>query len=233
VPIVFSLCGPLISAINPHAEPGRDDWLVAADRYLLGGADATVWLERFVNPGLTTFMYIAYCMYFVVPFIVAWHIWRHQGMALLRRFIFIVVLSFYVSYVGYFIVPAKGPRVGVEHLQTLSLDQMQATPVARFIPKWMNFVEKNKNDVFPSGHVMLTTVCTLLAWRTSRRLFFLLVPVALGVYVSTVYCRYHYVVDVIAGFILALPMPALGRWAYQRMTEPKPAKIGQIALPIR
>ena len=31
----------------------------------------------------------------------------------LRRYVFVVVLSFFVSYVGYFIVPAKGPRMAL------------------------------------------------------------------------------------------------------------------------
>jgi membrane-associated phospholipid phosphatase len=218
VPVVFSLLGPLIPVLNSAANPGRDDWLILADRWLFG-VDPTVWLERFVSPALTTAMYVAYCLYFVAPFVVAWHIWRHAGLAPLRRYIFIVVLSFYVSYAGYVLVPAKGPRDALEHAQTIKLADLQSTAVARFIPKWMNVVEKNKNDVFPSGHVMLTTVCTMLAWPYSRKLFWLLVPVTIGVCVSTVYCRYHYVVDVIAGFLLALPMPAAGRWAYERLKQ--------------
>ena len=80
----------------------------------------------------------------------------------------------------------------------------------------MNFVKRNKNNVFPSGHVMVTCVCLLLAWSEDRRLFFWLLPVGLGVFVSTVYCRYHYVINVIAGLALALPMPALGNCLYRR-----------------
>jgi membrane-associated phospholipid phosphatase len=64
---------------------------------------------------------------------------------------------------------------------------------------------------------MLTAVCLLLALRQSRRLFLILLPIGLGVFVSTVYCRYHYVIDVLAGLLLALPMPWLGRWAYERL----------------
>jgi len=213
---VFDSLGPLIPAVNPAADPGRDDWLIAADR-LLFGVDPTVWAEPFVRPWLTDVMYVAYYMYFVVPFVVAGYLWRRRGIGGFRRYVFIAVLSFFVSYVGYFVVPAKGPRVALEHVHAMKLHELQATPFSRALADAMNFVERNKNDVFPSGHVMLTAVCLLLALRESRRLFLLLLPVGLGVFVSTVYCRYHYVIDVIAGLILALPMPALGAWLYRRL----------------
>jgi membrane-associated phospholipid phosphatase len=213
VPLVFDSLGPLIPAVNPAANPGRDDWLVAADRFLFG-TDPTVWLERFVRPWLTDVMYVAYCLYFVVPFVVAGYIWRRRTVGDLRRYIFIVVVSFFLSYVGYFLVPAKGPRVALAEAHSVPL---QVTPISKTVANGMNFVERNKNDVFPSGHVMLTAVCLLLALQLNRRLFLLLLPIGLGVFVSTVYCRYHYVIDVIAGLLLALPMPWVGGWLYERM----------------
>ena len=65
----------------------------------------------------------------------------------------------------------------------------------------------------------LQTIIRLL--RESRTLFLILLPVGLGVFISTVYCRYHYVIDVIAGFLLALPMPWLGDWLYGRRGDEK------------
>jgi membrane-associated phospholipid phosphatase len=213
VPLVFDSLGPLIVAVNPAANPGRDDWLVAADRFLFG-VDPTVWLQRFVRPRLTDVMYVAYCLYFVMPFAVAGYIWRRRTVGDLRRYIFIVVLSFFVSYTGYFLVPAKGPRVALANAHSVTL---AVTPISKAVVDGMNFVERNKNDVFPSGHVMLTAVCLLLALQLKPRLFLLLLPIGLGVFVSTVYCRYHYVIDVIAGLLLALPMPWVGGWLYEKM----------------
>ena len=213
VPLVFDSLGPLIPAVNPAANPGRDAWLVAADRFLFG-VDPTVWLQRFVRPWLTDVMYVAYCLYFVMPFAVAGYIWRRRTVGDLRRYIFIVVLSFFTSYVGYFLVPAKGPRVALAEAHSVPL---QVTPISRAVADGMNFVERNKNDVFPSGHVMVTAVCLLLALQLNRRLFLLLLPIGVGVFVSTVYCRYHYVIDVIAGLVLALPMPWVGERLYERL----------------
>jgi membrane-associated phospholipid phosphatase len=43
-----------------------------------------------------------------------------------------------------------------------------------------------------------------------------LLPIVLALIISTVYCRYHYVVDVIAGFGLTLLSVILGGWYYRR-----------------
>lgn len=223
VPLVFDSLGPLIFAVNPAAECGRDAWLIRADRFLLG-TDPTIWLQRIVRPWLTDVMYLAYCAYFVVPFVVAAYVWRNRTLQELRRYIFIAVLAFYVSYVGYFLVPAKGPRSALAGAHT-TVPTLYTTPISRAIVNGMNTVERNKNDVFPSGHVMVTAVCLLLALRESRRLFLVLLPIGLGVFVSTVYCRYHYFIDVLAGLVLALPMPWIGaslwKWWNGRATEPE------------
>ena len=43
--------------------PARDDLLIAADRALFG-VDVTVWMQRFVRPGLTTFFFLSYTTYY-------------------------------------------------------------------------------------------------------------------------------------------------------------------------
>ena len=59
-------------------------------------------------------------------------------------------------------------------------------------------------DVFPSLHVTIT--CVLLAhdWVEVRRRFWVMVGPVAGLVVSTVYLRYHYGLDVLAGAILFL-----------------------------
>jgi membrane-associated phospholipid phosphatase len=67
----------------------------------------------------------------------------------------------------------------------------------------LNLLEELKYDAFPSGHtaVILITLFFSLKYR-KKTFFFFLIPV-LGLIFSTVYCRYHYVIDVLAGIALA------------------------------
>ena len=60
-----------------------------------------------------------------------------------------------------------------------------------------------RRDVFPSMHVAISFLAWMYAFRNSRRLFFLLAPFVLSLWVSTVYLRYHYLVDVLAGLVIA------------------------------
>ena len=61
----------------------------------------------------------------------------------------------------------------------------------------------NKVDVFPSLHCAASAFILAFDKRHSRARFWLfLVPVA-GLWLSTLYLRYHYLVDLVAGFALA------------------------------
>jgi membrane-associated phospholipid phosphatase len=67
----------------------------------------------------------------------------------------------------------------------------------------LNALEKNKTDAFPSGHTAISLMCLYYAWKErEKKLVAVLIPVVTGLLFSTVYLRYHYVIDVIAGLAL-------------------------------
>ncbi len=104
------------------------------------------------------------------------------------------------------------------------------TPLSQAIATTINQLERTKFDVFPSGHTMMTTVVLLVAFRRERRIFWILLPFAVGLILSTVYCRYHYVVDVLAGLVLAFVSVPIGDRIYDRWvrraaaSKPAPAE---------
>jgi membrane-associated phospholipid phosphatase len=65
---------------------------------------------------------------------------------------------------------------------------------------------------------MIAVIVMIVAYQRARDTFWWLLPVATGLVISTVYCRFHYVVDVIAGAILAVIAVPLGDWTYDRLT---------------
>lgn len=213
IPLVYDSLGFLIPALNPVE---KDRWLIAADRAMFG-LDPTVWLQRFIWPPLTNVLYLAYATFFFFPLIVGIPLWRRSP-ALGRRFLFTVSLAFYISYTGYALVPAEGPRVGLVHEQTVPL---QTTSLSRDVAGTLNGLERNRVDAFPSGHILITGVCLIAAARNVRRVFWGLLPVALLLMVATVYCRYHYVIDVIAGLALVPVVPPLAAWLYDRLSSGK------------
>jgi membrane-associated phospholipid phosphatase len=206
LPLLFNTLEPLIQALRGGP---RDDVLIAADRALFG-VDVTVWMQRLVHPRLNDLFYVFYSTYYFIALTLGVVLWIRDRAAA-RRFIFTLMVVYYVSYAGYFAIPALGPRFAQASEYTVSL---VTTPIARFINDTINNLEKTKFDVFPSGHTMISVAVLLVAWKRARDVFWYLLPVATGLIIATVYCRYHYVVDVLAGTALAFVTVPIGDRIY-------------------
>lgn len=205
VPQVFGCLQPMIDGLG---FPNQDAALVSIDRAMLGGRDAAELFAPYIRPWLNDLLFLAYGSFFLFPLAVGVPMWLRSRRTC-TRFVFAVVLGFYVSYAGYFLVPARGPR----YFQYPPEDvRTRVTAISRFVYDTLNSVEYTKDDVFPSGHVLVTAICVLAAWRFDRRVFWGLLPVAVLLVTATLYCRYHYLIDVIVGFALAcVTLPAAGR----------------------
>jgi membrane-associated phospholipid phosphatase len=222
LPLLFNTLEPLIEALRGGP---RDELLIAADRAMFG-VDVTVWMQRLVRPALNDLFYMFYVTYYFIALTLAGVLWVRDRTAA-RRFIFTLMVVYYVSYAGYFAVPALGPRFAQASRYTVSL---VTTPVARAINDTINSLEKTKFDVFPSGHTMISVAVLLVAWKRARDVFWFLLPVASGLILSTVYCRYHYVIDVIAGTVLAVVTVPIGDWLYARLVGiPAAARSASVA----
>ena len=214
-PLLFNVLGPLIEALRGGP---RDNLLIAADRALFG-VDVTVWMERFVTPLANDYFALAYTTYYVFALTLGGLLWtfrRAQG----RRFFFTIVLCCHVSFAGYFVIPGLGPRATLADRQTVSVHD---TPISKAIDDTLNRLENTKYDVFPSGHTMIAVATLLVAWKRFRKAFWFFLPVGSSLVISTVYCRYHYVIDLIAGIVLAAIVVPLGDRLYDRIMEsPEP-----------
>jgi membrane-associated phospholipid phosphatase len=211
VPLVFTQVGILI-----HAVRGADyaATLERIDRALFLGMNPLEALERWSRPIVTEVMQWAYTSYLLLPIgLVVLMAWKGTGREVSRS-LFGLLGSMYLSYVGYFMVPASGPNLH-NNLGPLCPVDLELLPLYRFesalpgvwltgpLREWMFLAEITKQDCFPSGHVAVAVVCWVLARRIDRRFGFVFALFAVGVVLSTVYLRYHYVVDVIAGLLLA------------------------------
>ncbi len=193
---IFNSLGKLIAGLRPST---YDNVLIAIDHTLFG-VHPTVWMERMINPLLTALLQFAYISYYFMALSLGFVLiakGRHDDF---DDALFGIVLCFYLSYVGYLLVPAIGPRFTLAHLQTADL---QAGPFITMIQNTLNGMEKNKTDAFPSGHTAVALMTLYYAWKKKEGLLAgILLPVASALVFSTVYLRYHYVIDVIAGIAL-------------------------------
>ena len=196
VTFIFNSLGALIAGIHSTTFDAR---LIAADHAIFG-VHPTVWLERFINPLLTGLLQFAYISYYFIPISLGVVLIARGRFGEFEEVLFGILLCFYLSYVGYLLVPAIGPRFTLSHLQSGNL---QVSPFIEKIQDALNGLEKNKTDAFPSGHTAVSLMCLYYAWKErEKKLFAVFIPVVTGLIISTVYLRYHYVIDVIAGIAL-------------------------------
>jgi membrane-associated phospholipid phosphatase len=212
VVVIFDGLGPLIRAVHPV---DYDAALIAFDRGLFG-TDPTVALEKIATPLLSDVLTLFYAFYYFHPIVLGTLVLLDdRGRPALAsdfpRYAFVMVFVFYVSYACYFLVPAIGPRYTLAHAAPLPRGA-----IAQAIDHTLDVLEKNKRDCFPSGHTMVLMAVLLEAYRRSKKTFWAFLPFAVGLVVATVYCRYHYAADVIAGFALAFVTVPLGNALYSR-----------------
>jgi membrane-associated phospholipid phosphatase len=188
--------GMLIPAIG---RPDADAALAHLD-FAFWGANPTVWLERFRSPLLAEALEIVYSGFVPAVLLIAILLWKQKRFDQFRYYAFLIAFGFLVSYAGYFLVPARGPRFLLRPLQTF---QLQGLWLYDWLAHTLDRIESSHYDCFPSGH----TEMTILAWWGSRMvsltLFRVMFAYTLGVIFATVYLRYHYTVDVLAGVIAA------------------------------
>lgn len=204
---IFDSLGWIVHSVNPH---DIDPLLARLDFILFNGTPAII-LEKIQSPLLTDFLQLSYSSYYFLPVILGIALKAHNEDLHFERSLFLVMLCFYLSYVGYLLWPALGPRFSIHALQD---DKLRGFIVADPIRDFLNRLEGVKRDAFPSGHTGVSLIVLYLTFRFERRLFWIFLPVVIALIFSTVYCRYHYVVDVIAGIILTIVTIIVGETYY-------------------
>jgi membrane-associated phospholipid phosphatase len=187
--LAYAHVNPLIDRLSP-VPYDRD--LQAIDQWIFG-IQPSVWLERIYHPWLTELLFICYSLFFFWQVALGTLLFLKNRKAL-DDYVLLVVSFYLLSYVMYLMVPAIGPRFDLiaryprpleglffaQHIEASFID----IPMVR--------------DCFPSGHTGLTILTLYQAWRSKVRTFFwIMLPFGLLLIFSTVYCRFHYVVDLL------------------------------------
>jgi membrane-associated phospholipid phosphatase len=216
IPFIFNELQYLVHPINPI---DIDAQLMAIE-YALFGVHPTLWFERFMVPWVTEYMQLAYVAFYFLPFILCTPLYRQGQFLAFRVSLCALLLSYYVSYLLYFLTPARGPRFYLAAYHTLPLTGLWLTTP---LQDTLDALEGSQWDAFPSGHTAIAIIVLVMAARYQRRLFYPLLVITVSLMISTVYLRYHYVIDVIAGVLLAGWCLGVTFWLYREHEERYPA----------
>ncbi len=202
-----------------------DPHFLRLERWMFGWQPGIELMERFPSRAVSEVLYAAYFSYYLMISGVA--------LALLIRdrrqfahFISVVSLVFYVCYLTFIFMPVVGPYILYPGVVTrpLPADVMPATPLTTpatvqagvffQIMAWIFEHFETPGAAFPSSHVAVALCTVYFSFLYLRPIRWAHLVMVILLCISTVYGRYHYVTDVIAGVLTAVIMIPLGNRLY-------------------
>ena len=142
------------------------------------------------------FCYFAYLL--LLPIVGGW--WYFNG----RRddfheLMLLVTTTLFSSYAFYISYPVDSPFYLFMPLEAPLNDG--------FFYRLVHFLSDRggaRGGAFPSAHISVSLVIWLVVWERQRRMAWILAPVIAGLVGATVYGRFHYMLDLLAGLLVAI-----------------------------
>jgi len=205
-----------------------DPSVIRLEARIFGFQPSLAFMNWLPYPAVSEVLYAAYFSYYVMI--------GGVGLALFFRnreqfFHYVSVISFvfYVCYLIFIIVPIIGPPIFFREFGDFSLPaDIAPVPEPGFpaavragpffhIMAWIYQKFEAPGASFPSSHVTIAIATVFFSFLYLRRIRWWHFAVMILLCVATVYCRYHYVVDVVAGALAAAVLIPLGNWIYFKL----------------
>lgn len=179
----------------------------------LFGVEPSVWLSHHQTPLLTDYMSLAYGLYFITPMILATMLslrGRHQAFRLMST---AVILQLGVGFLLFLIFPAGPPRY-YEPLVHGGFDPPQLHSYFGLFELQQGAFDSadplRMRSAFPSLHCSLALITLYYSLRFSDAVFprfpklwgRIVIVAVTSLWVSVIYLRHHWTVDIFAGLAL-------------------------------
>jgi membrane-associated phospholipid phosphatase len=207
-----------------------DAVFIRMDHWLFGFQPSLKFMLAFPSVWVSELFYLSYFSYYIMI--------GGVGLALFFRnrthfyhYVSVVSFVFYACYLTYIFLPVIGPRIIYSGIASFD-PPPEALPVEGWIfPEAVKsgpFYQlmaliyryfETEGAAFPSSHVAIALVTAYFSFRYLPRIRWAHLVMAILLCTSTVYCRYHYAVDVFAGVLAAGLLLPLGNWLYRRYGE--------------
>jgi membrane-associated phospholipid phosphatase len=198
----------LMTLVAPHWQDAK---LIAFDHWLTG-VHPSVWLEQFATPFRNDVIQLVYFSYFTYLLIIGFVLYIRRDW---RGYWSVMTYSMAGYIIGYFIAmffPIESPWFSMAGWWKDSLHGGLFTAMMGFI----EYCGRVRGAAFPSAHVTGATAALWGAWRYRRWVFWFLLPWYIGMCFSTIWGRYHYCADVLAGIVTGTLGYLIGSWIMNR-----------------
>ena len=165
---------------------------------LFGGHPSLYLSDRLAWVPLSEYLHFCYLSYALVLPILGGYWYVTGRVSVFRELVLLLSATLFGSYLFFILFPVDSP---------FYLFEAPGEPLAGlFFYDLVHTVSAHggaRGGAFPSAHVSGSVVIWLVAWKRQRGIAYLLAPIVAGVVVATVYGRFHYAVDTIAGLAVA------------------------------
>ena len=201
-----------------------DDYVLDFEQWVFN-LQPTLWIEDFISKPLTEWMMFSYVIYVPMYPVLCGIIYYLRGELAMEDYFFTLGFTNILCDIGFILFPVASPMYHIKQLYTVPLNGWVWTYLGECMRKYLHFA----GGSIPSPHTAAATIMWMMAYRYHRPSFWVLTPIILSLYVSTFYCRFHYVTDAVVGIlvaVLALAVAPLLMKLWDRMATRKsvPAK---------
>lgn len=201
-----------------------DATVQAWDAAVFGGQpsiDLSAWLPWLPFSEVLHLGYFGY--YAIIPAAIL-GVFATRGIQAMQRTALAVAAAFFVSYLIFMFFPVAGPRYEFAQIGG-EIGEGTLFGIVHGILE----AGSSKGTAFPSSHIAASLAGVVAAGREDRRWFWLLIIPELALTAGTVYGRFHYATDALAGILLGLLVCAVLRAAGAGADGARAAEGGQPA----
>ena len=148
---------------------------------------------------MSEIMHFGYFSYYLLIPILGVTLWFTGRKKAYDFFLVTITLIMLWCYLFFIIFPTSGPK-------SYFPGAYPRDDFGGYLFKWlMDIVLEHgqiSNGAFPSSHVAMATGILLCAFRFDKTVFWIQLPMVLLLYLSTMYLREHYFVDIPSGIII-------------------------------
>jgi membrane-associated phospholipid phosphatase len=208
-----------------------DPFFIRLDAAVFGFQPCLAFMARLPYLAVSEVLYAAYFSYYImiVGVGVALFIRRREEYF---HYVSVVSFVFYVCYLLYIVMPVMGPRIFYSEapgydlpadLQALAVPypyphSVEAGPFYGVMKLIYRYFEA-PGAAFPSSHAAVAVVTLFFTYRYLRPIRLIHSVAVVLLCLATVYCRYHYAVDIVAGILTAAILTPLGNRLYFRFSQ--------------
>jgi hypothetical protein len=199
-----------------------DTLLLGWDQALLGETPSVAW-EKWMGPWTTDIAMAGY-LFFFYYIIAGPGVYCVANLRLFRKCIVGLFTLYGLAFTSYTVMPAGGPwRWMTFHAP------LHGPLLLDWVLKPVND-GSNAVDVFPSVHLAASLYLLMFDWQNGRRRFWFYLLPCLVLWWSTMFLRFHYFVDLLAGLAVALAGWMMAQ-AYDAKTRDQPMLASELNRP--